>query len=112
MFTLETEFKYKNVQFLIGIGEVYRLNARILLANLYQSSRSTFLAQIFHAFLPSKKAYEMYQFRHWGVRQQYPLVFETPLSAYQTRQYVWHTKLRQCYRKTGSTCSRPCGFFL
>jgi hypothetical protein len=26
MFTLETEFKYKNVQFLIGLGEVYRLN--------------------------------------------------------------------------------------
>src|SRR3954447_28170 len=24
MFTLETEFKYKNVQFLIGLGEVYR----------------------------------------------------------------------------------------
>jgi hypothetical protein len=23
MFTLETEFKYKNVQFLIGLGEVY-----------------------------------------------------------------------------------------
>jgi hypothetical protein len=51
--------------------------ARILLANLYQSSRSTFLAQIFHAFLPSKKAYEMYQFRHWGVRQQYPPVICT-----------------------------------
>jgi hypothetical protein len=30
MFTLETEFKYKNVQFLIGIGEVYRLNAHYL----------------------------------------------------------------------------------
>jgi len=30
MFTLETEFKYENVQFLIGIGEVYRLNALIL----------------------------------------------------------------------------------
>jgi hypothetical protein len=38
MFTLETEFKYKNVQFLIGIGEAYRLNGRILLANLYHSS--------------------------------------------------------------------------
>jgi len=29
MFTLETEFKYENVQFLIGIGKVYRLNAII-----------------------------------------------------------------------------------
>jgi hypothetical protein len=30
MFTLETEFKYKNVQFLIGLGEVYRFNALFL----------------------------------------------------------------------------------
>src|SRR5262245_17731026 len=53
-------------------------HGRILLANLFQGSRSTFLAQIFHAFLPSKQACEMYQFRHWGVRQQYPAVTDNP----------------------------------
>jgi hypothetical protein len=34
-----------------------------------------FLGEVFPAFLPSKKARGIYQFRHLGVRQQYPGVF-------------------------------------
>src|SRR5262245_42806498 len=34
-----------------------------------------FLASVSPAFLPSKKACGTHQFRHWGVRQQYPEVF-------------------------------------
>jgi hypothetical protein len=39
---------------------------------LLQSSRSTFLGEVYPAFLPSKKAGWAHQFRYLGVGQQYP----------------------------------------
>jgi hypothetical protein len=52
-------------------------NARILLANPLQSSRSTFSRGSLSAFLPSKKACWAYQFRYLEVSQQYPPVIGT-----------------------------------
>jgi hypothetical protein len=52
-------------------------NARILLVNLLQSSRSTFSWGSSSDFLPSKKACWAHQFRYLGVDQQYPPVMCT-----------------------------------
>ena len=57
-------------------------SVRILLANLLQSSKSTFFGEVSPAFLPSKQVCWTHKFRHLGVGQQYPPVIcdrpETP----------------------------------
>ena len=40
-----------------------------------------FLGEVFPAFLPSKKACGIYQFRHLGVRQQYPVALAITISS-------------------------------
>jgi hypothetical protein len=46
-------------------------NEEILLVNLLQSSRSTFLGKVSLAILPAKKACWTHQFRYSGVGQKY-----------------------------------------
>jgi hypothetical protein len=49
-----------------------------LLANLLQSSSSTFSCVSFPSFLPSKKACWTHKFRHLGVGQQYVMSQGSP----------------------------------
>src|SRR5687768_10942734 len=62
---------------------LFPINRQILLANLLQSSRSTFSRGSLLNFLPSKKACWTHQFRHLGVGQQSPgIIGNAPTGAW------------------------------
>src|SRR5436305_13682462 len=58
-----------------------------------------FLSQVSQAFLPSQKACWTHGFRHWGVGQQYPVVFRDKLASLHRRV----AKALWCYWRRTST---------